>query len=75
MITDPNSLNRQQIKAAFRRHHGAATQLARDLGITPQNVYDFLNGRGRSKRVEVAAKNRAAELISAERDTKPATAA
>lgn len=70
MITDPNALTRQQIKAAFRRHHGEASRLARGLGISPQNISDYMRGRGKSQRVESAVRLRAAELIDAEQGQK-----
>ena len=67
MITDPNSLSMRQIKAVFKRHHGTASTLARELGVAPQNVYDFLKGVGRSRRVADAVRARAAELLDAEK--------
>ena len=62
-ITDSKPLNRGQIKAAFRRNRGAASQLARELAISPQNIYDWLKGVGRSARVETAIRQRAEELV------------
>lgn len=67
MLANPDSLSRNEIKAAFRRHRGASAQLARDLGVGLTSISDWMGKRGRSKRVDAAIRQRAAELINAER--------
>jgi len=67
ILTEPEALSRQQVKAVFRRNYGAAAALARDLGITRQNIYDWLKGQGRSKKVDAAIRARAAEMLAAEK--------
>ena len=66
MIPDQKVLNRNQIRAVFRRHHGTAAQIARELGVHPQNVTNWLKGCSKSARVEAAVRLRAARLIAAE---------
>jgi hypothetical protein len=67
ILADPNSLSRAEIKAAFKRHRGAAAQLARELDIDRQNIRLWMRGLSRSARVDTAVRQRAAELINAER--------
>lgn len=64
---DPNQLTRTEIKGAFRRNRGAKAQLARDLDVWPQNISDWMRGIVRSKRIDAAIRQRAAELLNAER--------
>lgn len=67
MIANPQTLSRVEIKAVLKRHHGAKVQIARELDINPSNITDWLRNRGNSKRVDAAIRQRAAELINAER--------
>ncbi len=67
ILADPNELSRTEIKAVFRRHRGAKTKLAAELGIHRQNITLWMSNRSSSKRVEQAIRQRAAELINQER--------
>jgi hypothetical protein len=59
-------MTRAEIKAVFRRNHGAKIALARQLEIEPCNISEWFRNQGRSKRVDAAIRARAAELLAAE---------
>lgn len=67
ILANPQTLSRTEIKQAFRRHRGAAAQLARELGIDRKNISHWMKGSVNSQRVDQAIRQRAAELINAER--------
>lgn len=66
MIANSTILNRGEIKAVFRRNRGESARLAKELGISQQNITDWMKGHGRSQKVDVAIRARAAELLAAE---------
>ena len=63
ILANGSTLSREEIQQVFRRTPGAAAALARDLGISRQNITDWMNGFGRSKRVDSAIRQRASELL------------
>lgn len=67
MMINPSTLSRIEIKQAFRRNRGAAAKLARDLGVDRSNITAWMKNRGASSRVDLAIRQRAADLIQAER--------
>ncbi len=61
-ITDA-SLTRKQIKDIFKRNHGAAAALARELEISPVTVTQWMRGKVVSARIAEAAQQRALQLL------------
>lgn len=59
-------LTRKDIQRVFARNHGAAAELARDLGVSPVSISQVLRGRITSERIMSAAEERAALLLDEE---------
>ena len=59
----PITLNREQVAAIFKRFRGAQSQLARDLGVRPSAIANWLSGRS-SQRIERAAQVQALALLT-----------
>lgn len=63
----PQRLTRREIRAAFKRHRGEATKLAKDLNVHPVTISSAMRGTGQySARIHEAIRVRAAELIASE---------
>lgn len=62
-------LSREDICAVFARHDGAGkkSEVARRLRIAPTSISDWFSGRGRSRRVDAAIRQMAAEILQSER--------
>lgn len=59
-------LRRTEIAKVLRRHEGASSEIARSLGIRPQNVYKWAKGQTVSARIAEAAQTKALELLATE---------
>ena len=66
-MEESQELRRAEIRKIFKRHRGAAYQLARDLNCSRVTVSDWLRGRVKSARIAKAAHARAYELLAEER--------
>lgn len=64
LTKDSTTLKRHEIRGLFRKHHGAAAGLARELGITESMMSRWLKGKSDSARIEEAAQIRARELLT-----------
>lgn len=58
-----STLTRVQIRRIFRANFGAASQIARELGVTATTISLWLSGRVKSARIEAAMRQRAEELL------------
>lgn len=56
-------LSRKDIRSVFARNHGAASELARNLSVSPVAVSQVLRGRVTSERIMLAAEERALLLL------------
>ena len=56
-------LDLKDIRRVIARNRGAASELARDLDVSPVTVYKVLNGLTVSERVMIAAEERAMLLL------------
>lgn len=56
-------MTRSQISRLFRRHHGAAARLSRELGCSRTTISRWFRGHVVSARLEAAIRNRAKELL------------
>lgn len=59
-------LSRSEIRRVFARNRGAASELARDLDLSPVTVSLWLRGKITSERIGTAAEERAALLLEEE---------
>lgn len=62
--TDDNTMTRTEIRKIFRRHRGAAAELARELEIGPNAVSQWLRGRTVSANIKAAAERMARALLA-----------
>lgn len=56
-------LGLEDIRRVIARNRGAASELARDLDVSPVTIYKVLNGLTISGRVMIAAEERARLLL------------
>lgn len=65
----PEALTRTEIKAVFRRHWGSKARLASDMRLDLRRLSDWFGKRYQSvdSAIVVAIRQRAADLINAER--------
>ena len=56
-------LGLKDIRRVIARNRGAASELARDLDVSPVTIYKVLNGLTISERVMIAAEERARLLL------------
>ena len=56
-------LSKSEIRRVFARNRGAASELARDLDLSPVTVSLWLRGRMVSERIGTAAEERALLLL------------
>lgn len=56
-------LELKDIRRVIARNRGAASELARDLDVSPVTVYKVLNGLTISERIMIAAEERARLLL------------
>lgn len=59
-------LELKDIRRVIARNRGAASELARDLDVSPVTVYKVLNGLTISERIMIAAEERAMLLLNEE---------
>lgn len=67
-----SALPRKEIRKIFHANHGAAHQLALDLGVSRGMVSQVLRGKTTSKRILEAARAKAMELARTESQGKAA---
>lgn len=59
-------ITRAEARKILKRHRGAASRVAVQLGVSPVTVGLVLRGRSTSARILAALINRATELLAAE---------
>lgn len=60
-------LTQHNLRNIFRRHYGASTAIARELGVNKNTISQWFRGTCQSRRIEAAIRARAAELLELER--------
>jgi predicted transcriptional regulator len=60
------TLKRREIRAVLRRHFGSSGEIARELGIRPQNISKWLKGQTTSARIAEAATRKTLQLLAEE---------
>ncbi len=58
---------RKEIRKLFRRHRGTASALARELGVGPNAISQWLRGRTVSAKIKDAAERMATRLMALEK--------
>lgn len=66
MAVDSSTLTLREIRRVFKRHRGAAAQLARDLERKPNSISQYLKGKFPSKPLQEATTNLALQLLAEE---------
>jgi len=60
-------LTQHNLRSIFRRHYGATTAIARELGVNKNTISQWFRGRTSSKRIDAAIRARAVQLLDKER--------